>query len=160
MLAKKFALGFGIAVLLPMVVHYGVSTFSPRPKWQNYQIENYYERHQRATPAEKVNLEKEKSQLAKARREHEKRFQKHLFFVAAPIGIGAIIVGSAIAVQAIGTGLMFGGIFALMNGYIWYWSELQNWMRFSSLLIAFIILIFIGYRKLGFVDKRKTNGGK
>lgn len=153
MLAKKFALGFGIAVLLPMAVHYGVSTFSPRPKWQDYQIENYYERHERATPAEKVKLEEEQSGLEKERREHAKRFQKHLFFVTTPIGILAIIVGSVIAVQAIGTGLMFGGIFTLVDGYICYWSELPDWMRFLSLLIALVILIFIGYRK--FIGQNK-----
>ncbi|MBU0477962.1 TMEM14 family protein [bacterium] len=149
MIAKKIALGFGIAVVLPMMVHYGVSTFSPRVKWQDYQIENYSQRYKRATPAEKVKLEKEKSQLTKQRKEHEKRFEKHLFFVAAPIGIAAIIVGSVIAVQSIGTGLIFGGIFTLLNGYCWYWSELQDWMRFLSLLVAFVILIFIGYRKFG-----------
>ena len=154
MLAKKFALGFGIAVLLPMVIHYGVNTFSPRPKWQDYKIENYYERHERATTAEKAKLEEERSRLEKEQEEHEKRFQKHLFFVATPIGIAAIIVGSFVAVQAIGTGLMFGGIFTLMDGYIWYWSELENWMRFLSLLIAFIILILIGYRRLAGQDKK------
>lgn len=154
MLAKKFALGFGVAILLPMVIHYGVTTFSPRPKWRDYQIENYYERYKRATPEEKVRLEEERSRLAKERREHERRFQKHLFFVATPMGIIAIIVGSISAVQAIGTGLIFGGIFTLMDGYIWYWTELKDWMRFLSLLIAFIIIIFIGYRK--FAGEEKT----
>ena len=154
MIAKKIALGFGIAVILPMMVHFGVSTFSPRPKRQDYQVENYYQLHQRATTTEKIELEKEKSQLNKEFKEHKKRFQTHLFFVSAPVGIAAIIVGSVIVVQSIGTGLIFGGIFALLNGYRWYWSELQDWMRFLSLLVAFIILIFIGYRKFGGQDKK------
>ena len=78
----------------------------------------------------------------------EKIFQKHLFLVAVPVGIGAIIFGAVSPIQAIGTGLMFGGIFTLVDGYCWYWSELQDWMRFLSLLAAFVVLIFIGYRKL------------
>ncbi len=159
MLAKKFALGFGIAIILPMLVHYGVSTFSPRPKWQDYQIENYYSRHNRATPEEKVRLEEQREQLQRERQKAQKRFQRHLFFVATPIGIAAIIIGSVIAMQAIGTGLMFGGIFTLINGYCWYWSELKDWMRFLSLLAAFVILIFIGYHKLSGQNKRSGQGG-
>ncbi len=147
MLAKKFALGFGIAILLPMVVHYGVSTFSPCPKDRDYRVENFKELHERGSIEDKIRLEQKRSRLRKELIEHKKRFQKHLFFVAAPIGIIAIIVGSFIGVQAVGTGLLFGGILNLMNGYIWYWSELQDWMRFLSLLLALIFLIFIGNRR-------------
>lgn len=154
MLAKKFALGFGIAVLLPMLVHYGVSTFSPPPNWQDYELREYPKRLDRASLEEQAKLEEEQAQLWKAREEHNKRFQRHLFFVAAPIGIAAIIVGSLLAVQAIGTGLMFGGIFTLVDGYLSYWSELLNWMKFVSILVAFIILIFIGYRKFAGPDKK------
>ena len=148
MLAKKFALGFGIAIILPMLVHYGVSSFSPRPKWQDYYDVGYYQRIKDASPEEKAKLEQERKEQQEKLEEVRKRFQKHLFFVAVPVGIIAIVVGAISPIQAIGTGLMFGGIFALINGYCWYWSELQDWMRFLSLLVAFIILIFIGYRKL------------
>src|SRR3989338_1213976 len=105
MLAKKFALGFGIAILLPMVVHYGVSTFNPRPNWRDYN-ENYdYQRYQNATPEGKAKLDQERKERAEERRRHEKRFTRHLFFVATPVGIGSIIIGSLVPVQAIGSGL-------------------------------------------------------
>ena len=148
MLAKKFTLGFGIAIVLPLLVHYGVSTFSHAPNRQDYYSTDYYARCQNATPAEKAKLEQERSQREKEFRAQTKRFQRHLFFVATPIGIIAIIFGSLTAVQAVGTGLMFGGIFTVTEGYCWYWSELEDWMRFMSLLVAFIVLLFIGYRKL------------
>lgn len=74
-------------------------------------------------------------------------FQRRLFFVATPIGLAAIIIGSFLAVQAVGAGLIFGGIFTLIDGYCWYWSELQDWMRFLSLLAAFVVLVVIGYVK-------------
>lgn len=148
MLAKKFALGFGIAIILPMLVHYGVSTFSPAPKYQE-RYENYsYQKYQDATGEEKIKLDKERDAATKRWQEKEKIFQKHLFFVAVPIGLAAIIIGAVSLIQAIGTGLMFGGIFTLVDGYCWYWSELQDWMRFLSLLAAFVVLLFIGYRKL------------
>lgn len=149
MLAKKFALGFGIAVILPMLVHYGVSTFTPMPRWQDYYgYGGYYAQDNNATPEQKAKLQDERKKKEEAYRNSEKRFQQHLFFVAVPVGIAAIIIGALSSIQAIGTGLMFGGIFTLMDGYICYWSELQDWMRFLSLLAAFIVLIFIGYRKL------------
>ena len=148
MLAKKFALGFGIAIILPMLVHYGVSTFSPAPKWQDRYDHLSYQGYGNATPEQKAKIDNERKEKEKTWRQKEKIFQQHLFFAAVPIGIGAIIVGAIASIQAIGTGLMFGGIFTLVDGYICYWSELQDWMRFLSLLAAFVVLIFIGYRKL------------
>lgn len=148
MLAKKFALGFGIAVIFPFMVHYGVRTFSPEPRWEDFQIQNYYARYQAASQEEKQRLEDAQNQLQKKHREAEKAFQKHLFFVAAPVGILAIILGALITVQAIGSGLMFGGIFCLMDGYVNYWSELHDALRFLSLLIAFLLLLFVGFKKM------------
>jgi hypothetical protein len=148
MLAKKFALGFGIAIILPMLVHYGVSTFSPPPKWQDRYDPSYYQRYDKATPEERAQLDKERAEKDRIWRQKEKVFQSHLFAVAVPLGIASIVIGAILPIQAIGTGLMFGGIFSLTEGYMMYWSELQDWMRFLSLLIAFVVLIFIGYRKL------------
>ena len=148
MLAKKFALGFGIAIILPMLVHYGVSTFSPAPKWQDRYDYSYTQRYTNATPEQKAKIDNERKEKERIWKQREKTFQQHLFIVAVPIGIAAIIIGALASIQAIGTGLMFGGIFTVMDGYCWYWSELQDWMRFLSLLAAFVVLIFIGYRKL------------
>ena len=149
MLAKKFAIGIGIAIIFPMMIHYGVSTFSPQPRWEKYQIINYYERYKEASPQEKRQMEEEKTRLDNLRREKEKQFETHLFFVAVPLGIIAIIAGAFLSIQAIGTGLMFGGIFSIVDGYINYWSELSDGLRFISLLIAFIVLIVVGYKKIG-----------
>lgn len=148
MLAKKFALGFGITIIFPMMIHYGVSTFTPAPKWKDYQIENYYEKHKRATPEEQKRLEAEKSQLTEQREAAEKRFQKYLFFVAVPLGITAIVVGAFLSIQAVGTGLMFGGIFSVCDGYCNYWSRLADPLKFASMLLAFIVLLVVGYKKL------------
>jgi len=148
MLAKKIALGFGIAIIFPMMLHYGVSTFSPQPKWKDYKVENYYARHKRALPEEQKKLEAERNQLQEKKETAEKRFQKHLFFVAVPLGIIAIVIGAFISIQAIGTGLMFGGIFSVCDGYFNYWSALADPLKFISMLIAFVVLLFVGYKKL------------
>jgi len=148
MLAKKFALGFGIALIFPIMVHYGVSTFVPSPSWHDRYSGNYNQNYYNATLEEKAKLDQERKQLDIEWKAKEKRFQRALFFVAVPLGIAAILVGSLAAIQAVGTGLMFGGIFLLLDGYMIYWSELPDSMRFLSLLMAFIVLMWIGYRKI------------
>ncbi len=148
MLAKKFALGFGIAIIFPMMLYYGVSSFSPPPEWKDYQVENYDERHDRAGIEEQKELETESLAQADRFREHARHFQKHLFFVTVPMGIFAILAGTFITLQAVGTGLIFGGILSVTTGYMGYWTELPEHLRFVSLVIALIVLIGVGYNKL------------
>jgi len=148
MLAKKIGFGFGIAVILPLMVHYGVSTFVRQPKWENYHNGHYYEQYEEASPEKKIDLREKREQRELEYRSKRSKFERHLFFVAVPVGLAAVVIGSFLSVQAIGAGLIFGGIFTLIDGYCWYWSELQDWMRFVSLLVAFVVLVVMGYSKL------------
>ena len=138
MLAKKIALGIGLAIIFPMMIHYGVSTFCPAPKWSDYTVQGQYYPQKQA----------EQKQKEEHRKAAEKRFEQHLFVVAVPLGLAAILFGAFVRVQAIGTGLMFGGIFTICDGYANYWTELADWMRFLSLLAAFSVLLFVGYKKI------------
>jgi len=158
MLAKKFGLGFGIAILLPMLVHYGVSTFSPQPKWSDYYDNSYYGDYRDATDEKKEELKKERNAIDKKYKLKRKIFERKLFFTATPTGIAAIVIGSFLGVQAVGAGLIFGGIFTLIDGYCWYWSELDDWMRFVSLLITFIVMVSIGYTKISDKERIKKAG--
>lgn len=149
MLAKRFALGFGIAIIFPAMIHFGVGVISPQPKWENYQTENYYEKHERASVEEQKAMEAEKTRLEKQRQTAETRFEKHLFYFAVPLGILAIIVGTYLPHKVIGAGLMFGGIFSATDGYFNYWRELSDTLKFSSSLCAFVVLLIVGYLKIG-----------
>ena len=148
MLAKKFALGFGIAIILPMLVHYGVSTFSHAPKWEDHYGMYNYQQYKSASPEEKARLDKVRQEKERVWNQQMEAFQKNLFLIAVPVVIVCIIIGAVSSIQAIGTGLMFGGIFCLTEGYMLYWSRLEDWMRFMSLLVAFVVLIWVGYRRL------------
>jgi hypothetical protein len=139
MLAKKIALGFGLAIIFPMMIHYGVSTFSPEPKFESCAKQEEF--NKTATAQEKV-------QKVEARESAQKQFEKHLYMVAVPLGLVAILIGAFSRVQSIGSGLMIGGIFSITDGYINYWSHLEDWMRFLSLLAAFAILLIVGYKKI------------
>src|ERR1043165_226736 len=137
MLAKKFALAFGIAVVFPAMIHCGVSIFSPQPRWQDYTVAPMFNRNST-----------EWQQKETERRAAEKVFEKHLFAVAVPLGLAAIVVGAFFLSPAIGAGLMFGGSFCVGDGYLNYWSELSATLKFFSLLAAFVVLIVVGYRKI------------
>ena len=146
MLAKRIALGFGIAIVFPMLLHYGVSTWTPQPKWNLYDLQQPY--NPQATAEEKAQQQAELQKTADQRHIAETRFQQHLFAVAVPLGLVALLVGAFLRLPATGTGLMFGGIFSICDGYFNYWSELADILKFVSLLIAFILLLFLGYRRL------------
>jgi hypothetical protein len=135
MIAKKIALGFGIAVVFPMLIHYGVSTFVHPPKWEQFHLRGRYD--ESASP-----LDMDAYKMA------EKRFQEHLFAFAVPLGLVALMVGAYSRFPAVGAGLMFGGIFSIGDGYFTYWSELADALKFISLILAFLLLLFLGYRRL------------
>lgn len=137
MIAKKFALAFGIAVVLPAMIHYGVGTFFPEPRWQDYMASPLIEHNSTAYAVKEAE-----------RRAAERYFEKHLFAVAVPLGLIAIVAGALLAAQAVGTALMFGGIFSICDGYFNYWGELSAQWKFFSLLTAFVVLLFVGYWKV------------
>jgi hypothetical protein len=146
MIAKKIALGFGIAVVFPMLIHYGVSTFVHSPRWDEYQVQGVFD--PTASPQEKAERQAEQQQKQKEYRAVQKHFQQRLFAFAVPLGLVALLVGAFMRLPAIGTGLMFGGIFSICDGYFNYWSELADVLKFVSLIVAFILLLFLGYRRL------------
>ena len=133
MLAKRFALAFGIAIVFPAMIHSAVSIFSPPPKW-DYVAADY------ALPEVQ-----EKQAAHKAATEV---FQRHLFTVAVPLGLLALAAGALLFSPAIGAGLMFGGIFTVCDGYFNYWSELSHTWKFLSLLAAFIVLLAVGFWRI------------
>ena len=146
MIAKKIALGFAIAFVFPMLIHYGVSTFVHRPKWEDYQVAGLYDPD--VSPPEKSQRRAEQEQKEKARKVAEKHFEQYLFAFAVPFGLIALLVGAFLRLPALGSGLMLGGIFSICDGYGNYWSELADALKFISLVVAFVLLVFLGYRRL------------
>jgi len=144
MTAKRFALAFGLAIILPAMIHSGVSIFSPPPRWEDYQVASMME----SSPGDRQNMETQRRQRETERKAALKVFQTHLFAVAVPLGLAAMLAGAFCRGPAIGAGLMFGGIFSVCNGYYNCWSELSATLRFLSLLAAMVVLIYIGYRRL------------
>ena len=147
-MAKKIILGFGIAVVFAAVVHYGFYAFIPRPNWENYQIKNYWERYNGASLGEKVILEREKNEKNKLFNEDWRRWATKYFYIGLPIGILAVVIASLIKLPAVGSGLLAGGILVLIESYGHYWGQMPDISKFLSLSAVFIILVWVGYRKI------------
>jgi hypothetical protein len=142
LIAKRFAVGFGLAVALPLLINLGVSTFSKAPVYSDYH-------HNIAccdarSPVQQQQFDKDQAAFDRAQTLYEDR----MFAVAVPIGLVALFIGSLIAASAVGPGLMFGGIFSVIEGYGFCWDKLPEPVRFASLLVAFALLIYIGIRKI------------
>ncbi|NCG08032.1 MAG: hypothetical protein GWO81_00425 [Verrucomicrobia bacterium] len=148
MIAKKIALGLGIAMILPMMIHFGVGSFVSCPQWQDYQIENYYEQHERSDAEAQKELEAEQLELDHAFEAQEIHFQWVLFYIAVPLGLLALFIGAFTELKGVGAGLMFGGIFSICNGYANNWDYLDDRLIFISLVVAFILLLGLAYKKI------------
>ncbi len=157
MLARKLILGFGFAVLLPMLIHYGIDVFVPGPSSREYyqQQQDISERERAASGEQKAALRAERKQLEAAHQLKEDRSERVHFFVGAPLGILVTLVGSFVRAQAIGGGLMLGGILTFTGGCAWYWADLSRPGRFLVLLVAFGVLLWIGYQRLAELQKPK-----
>lgn len=144
----NFAIAMGIAILLPLLVVYGVNTFSPPPKWEDFHHSEFApglpEKEspgQIAQRAETYQREMERMNEAK------KQYQMRLFYTAVPVGLLSILIGTFVRIPALGSGMVFGGVFTLVEGYVFNWARLDDPIKFVSLLIALIALGIIAHRR-------------
>ena len=147
MLARQIVVGFGIAVILPWLILYGLSTVYPEPKPADYYGTPPYATPD-GTPAERKAQAEEQRRKAEAFKTAARNFAHVLFPISTVLGVAAILIGAHLASNAIGAGLILGGIFSLALGYWGHSQYLDDWLRFLSLLAGFGALIFVGLKKL------------
>ncbi len=84
-----------------------------------------------------------------------KRYSRNIFIITAVVGIIGIAAGAILfGVEAVGAGLMGGGLLTILYGNIRYWEFFDNVMKFVILLAGLIILIGIGY----WINRRRKTG--
>jgi len=158
-LVKQIAIWLGIVALLPLSVWFGTSAFSPPPDDKEHskaqakieeQIKDL-ESRMKEEPQNRERLRAEREKLRKERDDRrdefeaaEKVFYGRMFWVAYPIGLVAIIIGTFFPVQAVGAGLQFGGLASLTAGCYSYWDRMDAWLRFGSLVVALVVLLALG----------------
>jgi hypothetical protein len=149
---RQFAIIFGIAILYPALVYYSVRAYQPLPE-----VQYHYSVIARVTPTtpEGWKAWDEENRVAEKARQEKldaidkatQPFFRALILVATPLGIAAMLIGSYLKIHSVGTGLVLGGIISVTNAYSDYWSHLDDWIRYVSLILGLCLLIFIGYRQ-------------
>jgi len=147
MLARQLAIGFGIAIILPLLIYYGVRTVYPPPAMEQTPVAEQY--NAQATPEERLKNAQKQRDRQTAYRTKAKVFARVLIVVSTPIGIAAIFAGAYVANVAVGTGLILGGTLTVAHGYWGYWSYADDWLRFVSLILGLVVLLFVGDRTVG-----------
>jgi hypothetical protein len=144
MLALQLVIGVGIALLFPLLIRTGVAAVKPPPKpstTTDLRAENTDEDKQ--YNRDRINRDRAALQSARA------AYARILFAVMAPAGVAAVIAGYFIGINAIGVGLLTGGILCSVWGYAGHWEALPQGMRFVSILGGLLMLLYIGSRYLG-----------
>lgn len=84
--------------------------------------------------------------------DYEDARKKHsftVFVVAVPAGVIALFVGVALGLPSVSSGLMLGGVFSIFYGTAVNWENFSDLVRVTILAIALVVLIWLGYKKLG-----------
>jgi len=169
---KDVLMVLAIIVLTIFVTFYGINTLFPKPQHEDYcgefktafGIENQeqceavggrWDPYEDSRPVEEIRegyCDRDyecRQELDEARSKRS----KFVFFVALPLGILIIILGSFVfGLEPIGAGLMGGGVGTLIYGSGAFWPYTENWAKFLISLIGLAVLIWFSYyfnRKLG-----------
>jgi hypothetical protein len=81
-------------------------------------------------------------------RDTNEKYSRNVFIIATGLGIIALIIGFALKIPSVSSGLMGGGILTIIYGTLRYWGDLPDYGRFIILGIALAILIWMGYKKI------------
>src|SRR2546422_11665590 len=119
-LARQFAIGVGIAVFLPLAVWYGVHLLHPPPDDKAY-----------SKSQSEAKSTQDRERLEQEDEDAQRAFYRDMFWVAYPVGLLALVGGTLLPVKAVGTGFMFGGLFALAEGCFSYWGRVGDWLGFG-----------------------------
>ena len=145
---KDLALSFGIALVFPLTVYYGIMLFSPTYDYMERSSfnEQIWKKSQGASEDEKAKLSAEKEKFEKSWNEKILRIEKIHFYASVPLGILTVVVGTFLQPAYLGGGLMFGGILTTFWGVSAYWRHLSDVFKLIGLLIMLTLLSLLGFR--------------
>lgn len=160
---KNFVLGVAIFILTLFVSMYGINTIYPSPNYEDYCSQTL---SQITLKSECVNAggkwidysAEEKPVAGPVGRceapadcykkfdDVNENYSKKVFIIAVPLAILIIALGAFIFhLNAVGVGLMFGGVGTLVWGAGGYWRYADNLFKFIISLVGLVILIFLAY---------------
>ncbi len=89
------------------------------------------------------------------------KYSRNLFLIALPLGIAIVAVGALFfGLEAVGAGLMGGGVGIILWGVGGFWRFADDWLKFVMSLIGLVILIWLAYYFNKKFDKNKRKKKK
>lgn len=162
---KAFILSIVIAIVLSGFIIYLIQSFHPNPKWEDYCSDIRYPKlvNEKGIQDNITQEICERNEGAKwmngycdyeytCRQNYENANEKHrfiIFLVAVPVGLVAVAIGIFLALPSVSSGLMLGGVSLTIYGTSNYWDRFSNWIKVLILGIVLVVLIWLGYKKLG-----------
>ncbi len=171
---REIALGISIFVLTLFATIYGVNMIYSEPQYENYcnaslwkvpitneSICSEFGGRWNPTniPREKINGYCEKDFSCRQTYKLDKEeYSMNIFLISIPLGILLILFGAYFfSLNAVGVGIMIGGVGAILRGVSNYWRYSEDWIRFLISLAGLVIVIYFSYKfseRLGF-DKNE-----
>ncbi len=171
---QKIALILCIILMLNVFYNYGISTFYPGPKQEDYCGKyrgmdlNTKEKCEAAgarwqsgdglkSPAMMENAPAQPAGASfcdyweKCEKEFtavRNPYNKNVFIILSILGMLSLFIGLAVKVSVVSLGLMYGGFISFFIGTVRYWVDMNDYMRFVISGLALAVLIWLGYKKL------------
>ncbi len=130
-----------IAVVLVLVVIFGVEAFYPSPQYPDYP-----EPQPAYNSSEYEEWEQEWMEAYAAYQQEAAIHDKNVFFIVLPLGAVFAVVGTFIRrrLDIFGAGLILGGIGTMIAAITPY--DLDNILRFAGIAATLAVLVFVGYK--------------
>ncbi|MBS3073093.1 hypothetical protein J4477_04625 [Candidatus Pacearchaeota archaeon] len=161
---KNTIFAIAIIILTSFVVIYGIQTFYDRPEYTDYcpeirsaeyvntsvrceQLNGKWTTFDGPKPVDGTNGYCDLDYYCRQDYEKEnKKYSKNLFIITLPIGIILLLIGGALfSLEAVGAGIMGGGVVTLIYGAGNYWPDASDVFRFLISLVGLIIVIILAY---------------
>jgi uncharacterized protein (DUF983 family) len=179
--AKRVAMVIGITVLLPLFLGLFVDAVYQEPTYDKYCGYNNYRPYpakvdQNCTyqpvPAENqcsrdggmpvYNYTEKGCQVYdtcdfcnKQFNDAQQEYNRNIFFILLPVGLIIVILGIYLMIDYLGAGLMFAGLITMFYATIRYFSDMSKVLRALVVLAELLIIMWIGYKKIGSKENSK-----
>lgn len=133
-IVRELALGFGIALLIPIVTHYIALVIHPRPAFPT-EINSYTKVEEQKNNPDVI--------LFKEQRVKSDTIYLYVTFIMCII---TLILGTFISSAAIGMGFILAGLICLVQGFCMYLGPLSDGFKLCYFMPALLLLLFLSYR--------------
>ena len=146
MIVVRFLYAVAIAVLLILLVIFGVEAFYPEPPYPQHPEYPTVSHEDPEWQQIWDEWQQEREKVDEAYRQELAVYHRSVFLVILPLGVVFAIGGTFVRrkLDIFGAGLILGGMGTMILAVVP--SELDDLFRFAGIAVALVVLIFVGFR--------------